>query len=228
MDLEKTKQLDPSKLGFFKLMSENSKKLMMPILSSTSSKEDASVGDSPEGPLKQPGESCLKPAKSKTIHRSSKRTHGRDPHCDGPRNPPERPTQRPPRAGSASLEGSRLPRAGSASLEGSRPPRAGSASLEGSSPPRSRLLRTRARSRTRVQAFNALTTAGRRHHAPGTHAPILLHQLPRGNPSPPLWEAVRRGRCQPRDTAPPTPVRLTCRALEGGPATPSNRFLVNL
>jgi hypothetical protein len=49
-----------------------------------------------------------------------------------------------------------------------------------------------------------------------------------GNPSPPLWGTVRRGRCQPRDTAPPTPVRLTCRALEGGPATPSNRFLVNL
>jgi hypothetical protein len=66
------------------------------------------------------------------------------------------------------------------------------------------------------------------HHAPGNHAPVLLHQLPRGNPSPPLWGTVRRGRCQPRDTAPPTPVRLTRRALEGGPATPSNHFLVNL
>jgi hypothetical protein len=65
-----------------------------------------------------------------------------------------------PRAGSASLEGSRLPRAGSASLEGSRPPRAGSASLEGSPPPRSRLPRTRARSRARVRAFNALTRRG--------------------------------------------------------------------
>jgi hypothetical protein len=40
---EKSKQLDPSKLGFFKLMSENSKKLMMPILASTSSKEDVSM-----------------------------------------------------------------------------------------------------------------------------------------------------------------------------------------
>jgi hypothetical protein len=39
-ELEKTKQVDPSKLGFFKLMSENSKKLV-PILESTSSKEDA-------------------------------------------------------------------------------------------------------------------------------------------------------------------------------------------
>jgi hypothetical protein len=42
-ELEKTKQLDLSKLGFFKLMSENSKKLMMPILASTSSEEDASM-----------------------------------------------------------------------------------------------------------------------------------------------------------------------------------------
>jgi hypothetical protein len=42
-ELGKIKQLDPSKLGFFKLMSENSKKLMMPILASTSSKEDASM-----------------------------------------------------------------------------------------------------------------------------------------------------------------------------------------
>jgi hypothetical protein len=41
-ELEKTKQVDPSKLGVFKLMSENSKKLM-PILASTSSKEDASM-----------------------------------------------------------------------------------------------------------------------------------------------------------------------------------------
>jgi hypothetical protein len=49
-----------------------------------------------------------------------------------------------------------------------------------------------------------------------------------GNPSLPLWGTVRHGRCQLRDTAPPTPVRLTCRTLEGGPTTPSNNFLVNL
>jgi hypothetical protein len=41
-EVEKAKQLDLSKLGFFKLMRENSKKLMMPKLASTSSKEDAS------------------------------------------------------------------------------------------------------------------------------------------------------------------------------------------
>jgi hypothetical protein len=38
----RTKQVDLSKLGFFKLMSENSKKLM-PILALTSSKEDVSM-----------------------------------------------------------------------------------------------------------------------------------------------------------------------------------------
>jgi hypothetical protein len=42
-ELEKTKQVGPLKHGFFKLMSENSKKLMIPILVSTSSKEDASM-----------------------------------------------------------------------------------------------------------------------------------------------------------------------------------------
>jgi hypothetical protein len=43
-ELEKTKKVDPAKLGFFKLMSENNKKLMpMPILASTSSLEDASM-----------------------------------------------------------------------------------------------------------------------------------------------------------------------------------------
>jgi hypothetical protein len=39
---------------------------------------------------------------------------------------------------------------------------------------------------------------------------------------------VRHGQCQLRGTVPPTPVRLTCRALEGGPATPSNPSLLNL
>jgi hypothetical protein len=134
-------------------------------------------------------------------------------HTDGgPRGSPRRPTQRSPRAGSASLEGARLPRAGSTPLEGARLPRAGSASPEGAP-------HAHARSRTRVRAFNALTTAGRRHHAPGTHVPALLYQLPRRNPSPPLWGTVRHGRCQPPDAAPPTLVRLTCRALEGGRPT---------
>jgi hypothetical protein len=40
--------------------------------------------------------------------------------------------------------------------------------------------------------------------------------------------AVRYGQCQPRGTVLPTPVWLTCCALEGGPAAPSNHSLVNL
>jgi hypothetical protein len=47
-----------------------------------------------------------------------------------------------------------------------------------------------------------------------------------GSPSPPLWGTVRRGRCQPRDTVPLTLVRLTRRALEGGPVALSNPLLV--
>jgi hypothetical protein len=180
-------------------------------------------------------ESRLKPAKKPEPNASCLSAHtGHGPRRGGPRGPPRRPTQRSPRAGSASLEGTHLPRAGSAPLEGThlprscpallegtRLPRAGSASLEG-------VPHAHARSRTRVRAFNALTTAGRRHHAPGTHAPVLLRELPRGNPSPPLWGTVRHGRCQPCDAALPTPVRLTCRALEGGPATPSKCFPVVL
>jgi hypothetical protein len=113
------------------------------------------------------------------------------------------------------------PRAGFASLEGMRRPRAGSASLEGAS-------HAHAHSRTRVWAFNVLTTAG--------GAIMRLGLAPRscctnslgGNPSPPLWGTVRRGRCQSRDAAPPTLVRLTRRALEGGPAAPSIYFPVTL
>jgi hypothetical protein len=56
----------------------------------------------------------------------------------------------------------------------------------------------------------------------------LFRQIPRGSPSPPLWRTVRRGQCQLRDTVPPTPVRLTRRALEGGPVAPSNPSLVTL
>jgi hypothetical protein len=164
----------------------------------------------------------LKTCKKPKPNASFLSTHtGHGPHRGGPHGPPRWPTQRSSRAGSASLEGTHLPRVGSTPLESTRFPRAGSASLEG-------VPHAHVRSRTRVRAFNALTMAGRRHHAPRTHAPVRLHQLPRGNPSPPLWGTVRHGRCQPRDAAPPTPVRLTCRALEGGPATPSKCFPVTL
>jgi hypothetical protein len=132
------------------------------------------VGDSPEGPLKQPGESCLKPAKNQNkAFLTEARTQGTAltvvapaAHQSGPvegsleQAPPRSRVHDLPRANSASLEGSRLPRANSASLEGSRPPRASSTSLEGSSPPCSRPRHEQARSRTRVRAFNVLTRRG--------------------------------------------------------------------
>jgi hypothetical protein len=43
-----------------------------------------------------------------------------------------------------------------------------------------------------------------------------------------MWGTVRHGQCQLRDTVPPTPVRLRRRALEGGPAAPSNPSLMTL
>jgi hypothetical protein len=84
------------------------------------------------------------------------------------------------------------------------------------------------RSCPRVRAFNALTPQDARHNSdtPRNHAPVLFRQLPRGNPSPPLFSAMRQGRCQLRDTVPPTPVRLMRCALEGEPAAPSNVFSV--
>jgi hypothetical protein len=166
--------------------------------------------------------------------------------AEAPNGPPRRPSRRSPRAGFASLEdarpprvgsvpfeGAHLPRAGSASLEGPLPPRTWSASLEGSLPPRTGSASFEGAPAccacSRARAFNALTTAGWRHHAPGARVPVPPHQLPRRDPIPAtVGGTVRRGRCQSRDAAPPTPVRLTRRALEGGPAAPSTRFLVIL
>jgi hypothetical protein len=172
------------------------------------------------------GNPHLKPA---TKPKPNTNHAGRGPRRGGPNDPPRRPTRRPPRADSASLEGARLPRAGSVPFEGVRLPRAGSASLEGSLRPRTGSASLEgaphARACSRTRAFNALTSAGRCHHAPGARAPVPPHQLPRRDPIPATVEGtVRRGRCQSRDAASPTPVRLTRRALEGGPAAPSIRF----
>jgi hypothetical protein len=141
---------------------------------------------SPLTTVETPLKTCKK---TKAKHASLKHTrHG--PRHGGLDGPPRRPTQRSPRAGSASLEGTHLPRVGSAPFEGVRLPRAGSASLEGPHRPRGGSAslegapHAHARSLTRVRAFNALTTAGRRHHALGTHAPVLSHQLPRREPIP--------------------------------------------
>jgi hypothetical protein len=45
----------------------------------------------------------------------------------------------------------------------------------------------------------------------------MFRRLPRESPSLPLWGTARRGRCQLRDTVPPTLVRLT---LEHAPSSP--------
>jgi hypothetical protein len=83
------------------------------------------------------------------------------------------------------------PQAGFASLEGPPRPRPGPASLEGA---------PHACACSRTRAFNALTPAGRRHHAPGARAPVPLHQLPRREPIPiTVGGTVQRGRCQSRD-----------------------------
>jgi hypothetical protein len=153
--------------------------------------------------------------------------------AEAPNGPPRRPTQRSPRAGFASVEDARLPRVGSVPFEGVCLPQAGSASLEGPLRPRTGSASLEgaphARACSRTLAFNALAPAGRRHHAPGARAPVLPHQLPRRDPIPAtVGETARRGQRQSRDAAPPAPVRLTRRALEGGPAAPSTCFLVTL
>jgi hypothetical protein len=195
------------------------------------------------GPLKQQGNPRLKHATKPNTPRLTMQdtTHA----AEAPNGPPRRPSRRSPRAGFASLEDARPPRVGSIPFEGVHLPRAGSASLEGPLPlergqPRSRARSPRTGSASlegaphactcyRTLAFNALTPAGQRHHAPGAHAPVPPHQLPRRDPIPAtVGGTVRRGRRQSRDAVLPAPVRLTHRALEGGPAAPSTCFLVTL
>jgi hypothetical protein len=78
-------------------------------------------------------------------------------------------------------------------------------SIRGGAPPSSEVRLARghpahACACPRAQALNALTSAGRRHHAPGARAPVPPHQLPRREPIPiTVGGTVRRGRCQPRD-----------------------------
>jgi hypothetical protein len=137
----------------------------------------------PRGSLKKPGESCLKAAKNAKHKHTSNTTQNirtqHSPRCDGPRGPPEWPNKAPPRARSASLEGSRPPSGEVYLARGLTPPTSRSASLEGScslerAPPRSRvpasleralprlrLPHERTYSRTLVRAFNALTQQSR-------------------------------------------------------------------
>jgi hypothetical protein len=123
----------------------------------------------------------------------------------------------------------------------------------GRAPPRSRGCAYLERAPPRLRVRSALERGPPRSREPRTRAPAPVRghlmpwqqrggaimrlglaprcrrtNSPGGNPSPPLWGTVRRGRRQSRDAAPPTLVRLTRRALEGGPAAPSICFLVTL
>jgi hypothetical protein len=174
------------------------------------------VGDSPRGPLKHQGNPRLKHATKLNTPRLTMRDTAHA--AEAPNGSPRRPARRSPRAGFASLEdvrlpqmgsvpfeGVHLPRAGSASLESPLPPRAGSASLEGPLPPRTGSASLEdaphARACSRTLAFNALTPAGRRHHAPGARAPVRRANSPGGISSPPLWEAL----CGATGASPVTP-----------------------
>jgi hypothetical protein len=174
-------------------------------------------------PLKQLGNPHLKAAtKPNTLRLTMQDTaHAAEAPTAHQGSPLEDPLeQASPRSRARASLGRAPPRSrGCAYLE-QAPPRSRVHSALKRDPPRSRALRTRACSRTR--AFNTLTSAGRHHHAPGARAPVPPHQLPRREPIPTtVGGTVRRGWCQSRDAAPPAPVRLTRRALEGGPAAPS-------
>jgi hypothetical protein len=136
----------------------------------------------------------------------------------------------PPRAGSASLEGSTRPSSKVRLARGLSTPSGGVRSTRGlprTHPPRISRAVTRTCSRTRIRAFNALTQQG------CATTLTRLGMTPRrcfansqGRPSPPLFNTVWRGQCQLCDTMLPTPVRLTHRALEWGPVASSNIFYV--
>jgi hypothetical protein len=141
----------------------------------TQSTHARTVGDSPRGPLKQTWESPLKSYNKPKPNAPRLSTQGMPhiavaptAHQGGPLKDPLE--QAPPRSRAHDR-----PRAGSAPFEGVRLSRAGSASLEGA---------PHAHACSRTRAFNALTTAGWRHHAPGARAPVPSHQLPRTEPIP--------------------------------------------
>jgi hypothetical protein len=108
---------------------------------------------------------------------------------------------------------------GCASLERA-PPRSRVRPALGRGPPRSRALRTRAPAPVRLLPSPSCAWGS----CPGAAAPT-----PQEGAHPHhCGGTVRHGRCQSRDAVPPAPVRLTRRALEGGPAAPSICFLVTL
>jgi hypothetical protein len=104
------------------------------------------------------------------------------------------------------------------------PPRSKARRILERGPPRSRTPACTC-SRTRVRAFNALTPQGRATTLTRLGiTPRRCSANSRGEAIPAAVQHCAEGRCQLRDTVPPTPVRLTRRALEGGPAAPLNIF----
>jgi hypothetical protein len=93
-----------------------------------------------------------------------------------------------PSGGLCPVRGAALPSSGFRLARGLAPPRAGSASLEGTPRPRPGTATLKgaphACAGPRTRAFNALTPARRRHHAPGARPPVPPHQLPREEPIP--------------------------------------------
>jgi hypothetical protein len=110
---------------------------------------------------KKPGGILLKTCKKRKTY-----THSTAHAAMAPAAHQSDPNKTPPRARSASLEGSCPPRAKSASLEGSRSlewasPRSSVPAFLERGPPRSRFPHERTCTRTRARAFNALTQQSR-------------------------------------------------------------------
>jgi hypothetical protein len=174
------------------------------------------VGDSPRGPLKPPGNPHLKLATkqntfSLTMQVPNHAGHGS--RCDGPQWPTKTTLSKIPSSRLRLARGCAPPRAGSTLFEGQHFPRADSAPVEGSLP----LERVPPRSRVRP----ALDRGPPRSRAPLTRAPAPVHghltpwhrwdgaimrpglaprcrrtNSPGRSPSPSLWGGtVQRGRC---------------------------------
>jgi hypothetical protein len=190
-----------------------------------------SVGDSPRGPLKQLGNPHLKPATSQSQTHLTKPCRTR---------PMSRRPQRPTKAAHSEIPSSRLRLArGCAPPSGGlRPVRGGALTSSGLRLARGSALPSNVVRLARGRSARAPASV-RGHLMPRQRRGGAIMRLgltpryhrtnsPGGSPSPPLWGTVWRGWCQSRDASPPTPVRLTRRALEGGPAAPSTSFLVTL
>jgi hypothetical protein len=133
------------------------------------------VGDSPRGPLKQWGEPHLKPT---TKPKHVKPNHeGNSPQGLG--RPIEAAHLEIPSNRLRLVRGCVLPSGGLRPVRGAALPSSRFRLARGYAPPSAGVRHARGRpSRVRrppYTAFNALTLAGRRHHAPGARTPVPPH-----------------------------------------------------